>query len=88
VTTQPVAENIPCTICDGLNIQDIGAISMHAKYIIAINSGPVAAIFNKTAAENVKKWIILDKGPYTFLTINYVMIPNNESIDNIEQYLD
>jgi len=60
-TTTYVNDTIPCTMRDGLKMQDIGAISTHAKYIIAVHSGPIVACFNSYAKKSVKKWFILSK---------------------------
>jgi beta-glucosidase/6-phospho-beta-glucosidase/beta-galactosidase len=73
---------------DGLTIQDIGAISIHAKYIVAVFSGPITACFNEYSKDNVKKWIILNNMQYTlkFMYINNTVTDNIESVyDIIEQ---
>jgi hypothetical protein len=59
VTTEKI-HDIPCTADDNLTIKDIGAISTHAKYIIAINTGPLIPCLNSYAFKNVKKWFEFD----------------------------
>ena len=70
VTTAPSSPNVPCTMNDNLSLQDIGAISTHAKYIFAVHSGPLIPCFNWHTKQHVKKWIIMDKGQYIFSDIN------------------
>ena len=87
-TTEPVMDEIPSTLVSKLNIQDIGAITTHAKYIIAVTTGPSTALFNTYTRDSVRKWIFLDNKPIKYDTIKYVNINDTESLDNIEQYLD
>jgi hypothetical protein len=87
-TTEPVMDEIPSTIVSKLNIQDIGAITTHAKYIIAVTTGPSTALFNTYTRDSVRKWIFLDNKPIKYDTIKYVNISDSESLDNIEQHLD
>ncbi len=65
VTTSPVNEQIPCTFTDGLKLQDIGAVSTHAKYIIGVNSGPLIPCLNYYAKQSVKKWILVSQERFT-----------------------
>jgi len=58
VTTKKVNENILCTRDDNLKIKDIGAISTKVKVVIAINTGPIVALYNKFTLMNVKKFYI------------------------------
>jgi hypothetical protein len=88
VTTSIVNDTIKSTVKSGLKLQDIGAISTHAKYIIAINSGPLTTCFNTDTQKSVKKWIVFEKSPVTNTEINMVLLNNFDNIDNIEQYLD
>ena len=66
VTTTHVNNDIVCTFDDHLNIQDIGAISTKAKYIIAVLSGPMTACFNKLTIENVRGIFLLCDKKYNF----------------------
>jgi hypothetical protein len=65
VTTSPVNEQIPCTFTDGLKLQDIGAVSTHAKYIIGVNSGPLVPCLNYYTKQSVKKWIFVSNQKFT-----------------------
>ena len=58
-TTTFVNSSIPCTFEDGLTIQDIGAISTKAKYIMGVLSGPMTACFNKLTIDHVDRLFIL-----------------------------
>ena len=64
LTTKKVNENILCTMDDKLKIKDIGAISTKVKVVIAINTGPMIALWNKTTLMNVKKFYIFDDRIY------------------------
>jgi hypothetical protein len=66
VVTTPVDGLRPCTWDDGLNIQDIGAISTHAKFVVGILSGPMTACFNATTIANVTKLFLLCSPIYHF----------------------
>ena len=65
VTTSPVNEQIPCTFTAGLKLQDIGAVSTHARYIIGVNSGPLIPCLNYYTKQSVKKWIFVSKENFT-----------------------
>jgi hypothetical protein len=71
VTTKKVSENILCTRDDNLKIKDIGAISTKVKVVIAINTGPIVALYNKFTLMNVKKF-------YVFADNIYYSYPNFE----------
>jgi len=87
VTTY-VNNTIPCTMTDGLKIQDIGAISTQAKYIIGVNSGVITSCFNLHTKENVKLWIFLSKSERcVFKHINNVVIESSERLDDIDSYI-
>ena len=58
-TTTPVNNDILCTFNDGLKLQDIGAISTHAKNIVSVFSGPITACFNSETINTVKKWFVI-----------------------------
>jgi len=53
-----------------LSLQEIGAISTHAKYIISTCSGPHIPCFNKQTKEYVKKWFILSQIPFKYYSID------------------
>jgi hypothetical protein len=70
VTADPV-DGIPSA--DTLTLQQIGAISTHAKYIISTCSGPQIPCFNKYAKEYVKKWFFFTSGiNFVFNSIDYL----------------
>ena len=64
VTTKKVDGNILCTRDDNLRIKDIGAISTRVKVVVAINTGPMIALYNKFTLMNVKKFYIFDNRVY------------------------
>jgi len=84
VTTTKVNDsNIPCTLEHGLKIQDIGAISTHANYVIAVFSGPITSMFNTHTKNHVKKWFILDKTDFS-LGVNTVHINNITELNKLD----
>ena len=83
-TTTPVNANITSTMDDKLTLQDIGAISTHAKYIVAVHSGPLTACFNDAAKKNVKKWIIFTNDGTTFNEINCMVVTDAYNKDAIQ----
>lgn len=82
VTTTPV-DSIPSTMGGGLSLQDIGAVSTHAKYIFGINSGPLIPCFNAATKASVKKWILLDSFPFRFDDINYIITSRLPSLQEL-----
>lgn len=82
-TSSPVDDSIPCTFTDGLAIQDIGAISTHAKAIVAVFSGPITACFNQYTKAHVKKWILLLSHPIKFTEINITLVDNVDAVDTV-----
>jgi hypothetical protein len=83
-TTVAVNDTIPSTIRDGLTIQDIGAISTHAKYIVSVYTGPLTACFTEATKKSVKKWFIFVNNPTTFEEINTLLISNFSDISQVE----
>jgi len=84
VTTSPVDASIPCSMEAGLALQDIGAISTHAKYVFGLNSAPLIPCFNSHAKASVRKWVLLDNSPFKFDDINYTI---SSTIPDINQLL-
>lgn len=82
-TSTYVDDSIPCTFTDGLTIQDIGAISTHAKVIVAVFSGPITACFNQYTKEHVKKWILLLGHPIKFTEIKMILVDNVDAVDSV-----
>ena len=72
VTTCHVSDTIPSTMNDNLNLQAVGAISTHAKYIVSANSGPFVTFLNVQTKKYVKHWFMLDS--YIFDEIPYTSI--------------
>lgn len=69
VTVDPIA-GIPSA--HTLSLQQIGAISTHAKYIISSCSGPQIPCYNKYARDHVKKWFFITSGiHFAFNSIRY-----------------
>jgi hypothetical protein len=66
----------PCT-APHLTIKSIAAISTHAKYIIAINTGPLAGCFNEITMQNIVCMWVFDRG-------NTFAHPKVHSCDKIE----
>lgn len=64
VTTKKIDDSVLCTRDFNLKIKDIAALSTNIKVVIAINTGPLAALFNKYTLENVKKFYIFDNRTY------------------------
>jgi hypothetical protein len=87
VTTQPVIDSIKCTMRDGLFLQDIGAISTHSKYIIAVHSGPIVPCYNLMAKNYVKKWIVCVNEDYKMNDVDTVIIKSCDQLGDIEKYL-
>lgn len=88
VTTDPVSKSITCTRDENLTMQDIGAISTHAKYVIAIFSGPLTTCFNEASEKYVKKWILFHSEPVIITNFsNIIVLHNTNELDLIEKYL-
>lgn len=83
VITSEYVDNVLCTRKYNLSVKDIAALSINVKYVIAVNSGPLAALFNVYTMKNVKKWYTFDKD-WCFSYSNFVD-PNN--FDEIEKEL-
>ncbi len=88
-TTSPINDNdtIPCTFKDNLLLQDIGAISTHAKFIIAVHSGPLTPCFNDATKQNVKKWILFADYGVVHSQIPSVIIKSGYDHSAIEEHL-
>jgi hypothetical protein len=85
-STEKVDNSISFTRNESLTLQDIGAISTHAKYVIAVSSGPLTTCFNKDSLEHVKKWFLLDNNLNFINTPNITMIRSSEELKSIESF--
>ena len=85
--TTCIDDSITCTMKDNLMLKDIGAISTHAKYIIAVHSGPLMACFNSRTQQNVNKWILFTDRGTSYEEINSVVLKSDYNLDNIEEHL-
>lgn len=85
--TEPADHKIPCTMTDGLAMQDIGAISTHAKYIVGIHSGPVTTCFTDATKKSVKKWILFADNGTHHTEINNLIATKDYNMDDIEKDL-
>jgi len=84
VITTAKVKDVACTLDGGLTMKDIGAISTHAKYIIAINTGPLIPCLNTYALKDVKAWFIFDiRTPFIYK--NFYL---NKSFTEIIKMLD
>ncbi len=72
-------KGIESTIQHSLTVKDIAAISTHAKYIIGVNSGPIAPCLNAVTMASVKKWFIFD----TYVQYKYPSIIMNPTIQQV-----
>ena len=79
VTTKKV-DNIKCTLDDGLSIKTIGALSIHAKIIISVNTGVTTGILNSYTLNNVKGVFIFDRGCH----YNFEKFYNYKTLDEID----
>jgi hypothetical protein len=80
VTTNEVNSSIPSTLTNGLTMQDIGAISTHAKYIIAVFTGPITSCLNFHTVNHVKKWFIIQNGVFK------MNLPSCVEINNVNEF--
>lgn len=60
VITTTKVNGVPCTTDFKYSVKDIAAISTHAHYIIAVNSGPLVGCFNIDTLRYTKKWFVFD----------------------------
>jgi hypothetical protein len=81
LTMDPLGEGIKSA--GHLSLQEVGAISTHAKYIISTCSGPHIPCFNKQTKEYVKKWFII--GPFIYYSIDCT---NTTDMNVIKDYFD
>lgn len=70
IISTSLIKGIESTIQHSLTIKDIAAISTHAKYIVGVNSGPIAPCLNAETISNVKKWYLFD----TYMQYKYKTI--------------
>ena len=84
VCLEPILDNkIQTTREHGLTLQDIGAISTHATYILAINSGPLIPCLNLATKNHVKHWVIIWYQPFNDIPCTTMTTANKEVIESI-----
>ena len=60
IVSTSLIKGIQSTIQHSLTVKDIAAISTRAKYIVGVNSGPIAPCLNAYTIANVKRWFLFD----------------------------
>ena len=68
-----------CTITHKYTVKTIGAISTRARYIIAVNSGPVVPLLNTITMHNIKHMYVFD---------NVVAYTDHPKITNVKSWDD
>jgi hypothetical protein len=86
VVLKPVGD-IPSTNTAGLLLQDIGAISTHARYIVGTDTGALIPCFNIHTKQYVKKWIIFCKYDAKFNDIETVILTKKENVNSAERFI-
>lgn len=84
-TTSEADPSIACTMRDGLLLQGIGAISTHAKYIIAVQSGPIVPCYNEATKQNVKKIMYFDDGGARIKEVPTMLLFGDYNVRDIEK---
>jgi hypothetical protein len=91
VTTMKVLNHkyiIPSTTDDNLSVFKIAAISTHAKYIIAINTGPASGLFNVYTFNYTQKIYLFDERvTFDFNKIIHVNDLNDIDINKIINFV-
>jgi len=79
ISTRKV-DNISCTLDYDLRVRDIGAIATRARFVIAIFTGPMCALYSEEAKAFVTKWFIIASNNihYNHTGIDYTMITNGD----------
>lgn len=77
ITTRKV-DNITCTLDYDLRIRDIAALATQARFVVALYTGPLCALYNEEAKKAVTKWffIVTNGEYYNHDGIDYTMITN------------
>ncbi len=82
ITTDKVP-GVKCTRDYNLSVKGIAAISTHAKYIIAVNSGPIVGCYNTYTLDNMTHMYVFDiSNKY-----KHPKITNAESVDEVKAAL-
>jgi hypothetical protein len=88
VTTKKINNNILCTRDDNLRIKDIGAISTAVKVVIAINTGPIVALYNRYTLMNVKKiYVFADNIYYTYPNVEMKKKLSDISLSELDSFM-
>jgi FkbM family methyltransferase len=86
VATTLKIDNIACIDDYNLSLFDLSSISMHCKYIVAVNTGPFCCCLNKNTINNVTKCIYLGTTDKKHL-LNYPNFIRCISIQEIKKYI-
>lgn len=81
ITTLKV-KDVDCTMDIRLSCKDIAALSIEAKYIIAINTGPFVGCYNEYTLQHVQKIYIFVQN----LTFDHPKIERHHHINELNQY--
>jgi hypothetical protein len=81
VITSEHVPGVKCTRDYNLSLYDIGALSAHVKYIVAVHSGPFATCLTKITFENVKHI-------YSFEDVTNYDNPKITNAKNVQEIMD
>ena len=83
VTTDYINDEIKNV--ENLSLQEIGAISTRAKYIISITTSPLVCCLNKYTKLNVKKWFFISSN-FDFTPLDHMHI--HDDFTPIEEFFN
>jgi len=85
IITTKKYKNYLCTTDFGLNLNDIGNLSLTTKIIISVHTSPMILTINKWSINTVDKWLLLCKNNITYDYNNKFKLIN--TVSNALQYI-
>jgi hypothetical protein len=85
ITTTDANVKCACTAEHGYSVKTIAAISTHARYVIAVNTGPIVPLFNTRTMANIEHMFVFDN---VTAYGGHPKITNVKSWDDIIKYLN
>jgi hypothetical protein len=82
ITTKKIVD-IDCTLDDNLTVNDIAAISIYCKNIIANNTGVITGLFNNITLENIDNIYYFDNTRSYYNNEKLIRIYNFDSLETL-----
>ena len=84
ITTEKIGD-VDCTRDSGMNLKDIGNLSIGCKNIIAVHTAPMTTALNRFSVDSVRKWVLLNNKKISYKLLD-ISVYNDVKKINLNEF--